>query len=922
MRYILLIIILIFFIYPLDGQEPDRIINIHLQNASFQEFSEIVFKQTGVRLFYDEMLFDSLKITIDADSVPVGAALREILKGTMLKPSFWHNDIVILKGEELIKNLPVWEQAAQSIDTAENKKGRTLSEERYLIGHKQAVIQTIKVGKQGVANKSNKVRIMGRIIDLESGEPLVSAPLYITETKTGAVTDINGFVMLAIVPGKYNAQIVYMGYSSVKFILEVYSEGSFTLGLKKAAIQLQDVVVSGESQSGILLKDPGMDQITIRNIRSLPVMMGESDILKVSGTLPGIISSEGGAGLNVRGSGSDQNAFYFNMIPVYNTSHLFGFFSAFNSDIIKDFSIYKGYIPLQYGGRLASVFNITTRQGNRKHITAHGGLSPVAGNVVIEGPIKEDTASFILSMRSSYSDWILSRLKDTTINSSSADFNDISGGVNWDFRDLRVSITGYHSYDHFRLSDINDYNYSNNGASLIIGKTFTSSLRGELAFVGSQYDFTATDRLEISSAWKHSYRLLHYTTRLGFKHVLNEANTIEYGADLNLFKLDRGIVQPYGEKSLREELDLGKENGYEGSVFISDLFKITPWLSIDPGIRYTLFLPVGPSEVYIYTSGSPLDIRYINDTLTFANKKHVKWYHEPEFRVSLNIKTDEDGSVKMIFNQMHQNLFMLNTARAIAPNTQWKLADYHLRPSESRQVSLGIYRTIPKNALETSIELYYKKAYNNPEFRDGADFLKNRLVETSVLQGDQNSYGFELYIKRSKRKLEGWISYAWSGSIIKIDGEYSWDRINNGKAYPSDFNIPHSLNAVFNYYITRRIILSSVLTYQTGRPVTYPESVYYINGSPYLSYSERNAYRIPDYMRLDLSMTLEGNLKAKKLIHSSLILNLYNATARVNPYSVFFNTVEGRIRSYKYTVIGVPVFTATWQFKFGNYASD
>jgi hypothetical protein len=258
----------------------------------------------------------------------------------------------------------------------------------------------------------------------------------------------------------------------------------------------------------------------------------------------------------------------------------------------------------------------------------------------------------------------------------------------------------------------------------------------------------------------------------------------------------------------------------------------------------------------------------------------------------------------------------------VAPSTQWKLADYHLLPSKSSQVSLGVFRTLPQRGLEASVEVYFKRTTNYPEFKDGADFLVNTNVETAVLQGKQRAYGIEFFVKRSGRKLEGWLSYTYSRSIIKVDGLYSWEKINNGEAYPANYDIPNSLNIVLNYNLTRRIIFSSILTYQTGKPITYPESVYYINGAPYLDYSKRNAYHIPDYMRADFSLTLEGSLKKNKLIHSSLSLNLYNAMGRQNPYSVYFKTVNGRINSYKYSVIGVPIFTVTWLFKFGNYATD
>jgi hypothetical protein len=271
---------------------------------------------------------------------------------------------------------------------------------------------------------------------------------------------------------------------------------------------------------------------------------------------------------------------------------------------------------------------------------------------------------------------------------------------------------------------------------------------------------------------------------------------------------------------------------------------------------------------------------------------------------------------------MHQNLFVLNNTIALAPNSQWKLADYYLKPAKSNQVSAGVFRTFPKSGWETSFEVYYKRTSDSPEFIDGADFLSNPYMETSILAGNQNAYGFEFLLRRSGKRLEGWIAYTYSRSMVKVNGENPWERINNGHAYPANYDIPHAVNTVVNYHFSRRLTASGVVSYQTGKPVTYPVSIYYIGEIPYVDYSDRNAYRIPDYFRLDLSLTIEGNLRRNKSLHSSWVFSLYNVTGRENPYSVYFKSAYGKINSYQYSVIGVPVFTATWLFKLGNYAAD
>lgn len=924
MKLVLTIIHLMFLTSILSAQGPDKIISCHYQGVTFSAFADDIHQKTGVNIFFREEWIKNISVTIDNESITVIDAVTLALKNSGLEVSAWNNNLVLLPGEKLLTDLPSFERKKTTADSiAQQEKALTESEERYITGRMADAIETITVGVPGGPKTNGKCAILLRVLDIETGEPVSFATIFISETSTGAMADEKGFISLNLRPGKYNALFEFLGYRKKRIQLEALSDGEVTIQLNKAVIQMKEFVIHGDRQMNVKYKDPGVDKILMKTIREIPMMMGERNILQVSTLLPGIVNTgEGSAGVNVRGGGSDQNAFYLNKIPIYNTSHLFGFFPAFNSDIIRDFSIYKGYIPAQYGGRLSSVFDIATRQGNFKHFTAHGGISPITANIVVEGPIIKDTCSFILSARSSYSDWILRQIQDPTIRNSSANFSDFSGGLNYDNQKRQIAVFAYHSKDKFSLSDINDYGYSNTGGSLSYTHRHNNSLRSEYTLVGSQYEFNTTDKQEASSAYEHAYKMGHYEFRADFKHILSEKNTLDYGAGALLYKLDRGDVIPYGEESVRKPVTLGSEKGLESSLYISDTYDILEWLNLTAGLRYTLYTPLGEKTVYTYVPGSPRDTRYISDSLYFDNNEVIEWYSEPDLRMAAQIETDKNGSLKMAFNQAHQNLFQLNNTITIAPNTQWKLADYHLKPSSSNQVSFGVFRVLPHKGLEASVEVYYKETKNYPEFKDGADFLGSPLVETAVLQGKQKAYGIEVFLKRSNHRLEGWLSYSYSHSNVHVNGPQVWDQINNGEEFPANFDIPHVVNLVCTYHFTRRITLSSIITYQTGKPVTYPVSVYYVEGVPTLDYSSRNAYRIPDYFRTDISMTFEGNLKKDKFLHSSFSLNVYNLTSRENAYSVYFKTSNGRINSFKYSVIGVPIFTATWLFKLGNYASD
>ncbi len=920
MKTYILILALSFFCISLNAQTKNYFA-CNVDNISFNEFVQLIEKKTDAKVFFDKQLTTDIKTSLSSDSILIINALNFALKGTNLKVSKWHEHFVILEDEELIKELPNFTQ--EKVDsTLDNKTGITKSKERYISGRKPDVIETINIGNKN-AQSNGKIKIAGKILDVDTGEPIIGATIYIEETKTGAATDLNGYFIIILKKGKYNARFSSLGYKTGKYLLNVYSDGSMRIELKIATFSLQEAVIKGDRQMDIKFKDPGLEKLTAKSIKAIPMMMGERDILKVSEMLPGIVSvGEGSSGLNVRGGSSDQNAFYINKVPIYNTSHLFGFFPAFNSDIIKDFSIYKGHIPAEYGGRLSSVFNITTRQGNRKKFSLHGGLNPLSANVTLEGPIKKDKSSVLFSARSSYSDWILSRIDDPVIRTSSANFNDFSLGLNYDFEKTLISVFAYSSDDRFDLSDINSYTYSNRGSSINIHHNFNNLLRMNVALIGSQYAFKTTDMQEISTAYKHSYEINHYELRTDFTQTLNEFNELDFGFSGIIYQLDRGSITPYGEESLRKTINHGKEQGLEAAIYISDKYDVTPWLNISAGFRYSFYTPLGSKDVYTYLDNQPRDTRYINDTLYFDANETIKWYKTPEFRLSMNFETDPNGTIKLAFNQMSQNLFMLNNTVTVAPNTQWKLADYHLKPSKSNQISVGVFRNMPAKNLEGSVELFYKKTTNFPEFKDGADFLNNPVIETEILQGDQKSYGAEFLLKKTGGKIDGWIAYTYSRSFVHIDGENSWDQINNGKEYPSNFDIPHVLNTVINYNVSKRVTLSAVLTYQKGKPVTYPVSVYYVDDTPLIDYSDRNKYRIPDYFRTDLSLTVEGNLKKDKLIHSSWMFSVYNLTGRKNAYSVYFISENGYIKSYKYSVIGTPFLTITWLFKLGNYASQ
>ena len=895
-------------------------VSAHYQNISFVQYCDILSQETNTHIYYSYDHFKDKIVNIQKDSIPLIEAISEVVNLQQFHVYEWNNAVVISHGKELPNKLPPYsflENINNDVDVADAENNTEIT--TTLASARTKIV----VGKKTYSSSSSMANVNVKITNSKDGKSLPGATFYIVELKKGTVSNSKGEANILLNPGKYTLKILFMGMKTKIYQLIVYSSGHFNVSLDKEGIELSSVDILGDRQMNMRQKDAGLEKMTAKAIKEIPVMVGEPDIVKASTMLPGIVSvGEGSSGLNVRGGNSDQNAFYLNNIPIFNTSHLFGFFPAFNADLIKNFTIYKGYIPAEYGGRLSSVFDIDTRKGNREKFSLHGGVSPFAFNGVMSVPIVKDKLSFIISGRRSYSDWILRKINDYDIKNSSAKFNDISAGIYLDLPKLHISTFVYHSADHFAFSSINEYQYSNDGFSLNISQSYSKKFKGTYSLVTSQYKFRTRDFQERSTAYSHQYIIGQQELKAIFDYYFNDFNRIDFGYHLTYNDLNRGIVEPLGV-SLRTPVDLGRDKGIENAVFITDTYSPFEWLKLNGGFRLNVYNPLGPKSIYVYDNDQFISNQYIVDTLNYAANQVINTYYLPEFRFSANIEVDRMSSVKVAFTQMHQNLFMLNTTFSISPNSQYKMADYYLKPSQSNQFSVGYFRSFLKNGFESSLEAFYKNTTNYTEFRDGAEFLNSPKIEQNVLQGRQWSYGLEFMLKRKgDYRFTGWLAYTYSRAFVEVNGDEEWQKINNGKVYPSSYDIPHVFSGLLNIKLSKRVSFSTTLNYQSGRPITYPISIYYINGATFVDYSDRNEYRIPAYFRMDASLTIEGSLKRNKFMHSSLVFSVYNVTGRDNPYSVYFVPQYDGVKSYQYSVIAVPVFTATWIFKLGNFDAD
>ena len=799
---------------------------------------------------------------------------------------------------------------------------KTDDQNKYLKTDTAYIFKHIIVGKKSNENKP-KVTVSGYLKSGNDNSPIVGGNLRIKETGVVVATDALGFFSVNVKKGIYTIIINSLESKEETIKLEVLSDGRFDLVLEPKLVALDEVIISSEKEHNVRSTQMGYQKLVMKDIKEIPLVLGEADIIKVSLLLPGIQSvGEGSAGFNVRGSPADQNLFIINHVPVYNSSHLFGFFSAFNSDAIKYFSHYKSNIPANYGGRLSSIFDIKTKQGNKNNFTACGGISPVTARILVEGSLKKEKSSYMIGIRSTYSDWLLKKVKDPDIRNSSAKFADVVTNFSFELnKNNQFELFSYHSYDQFNLLSRNKYKYNNNGVSLSWSHLIRQKHSLQTSVVYSQYGFSEENsEIEISS-FKENFNLQHceFTTNLSLK--LNDKHNLTTGLSSSLYLIDNGDFLPLNSNSNVEPIRLGQEKALETGIFISDEWEISSKLSLIGGIRYNNYLYLGPKNVIRFANDAPKSIESIVDTAIYSNNQLVKSYGAPDLRFAARYILTNDLSIKFSFNQLKQYLFMLTNTIAVSPTDKWKLCDYNIKPMSGSQYSLGVYKSLFSGKYDISIETYYKTVENIVEYKNGANLIVNENPALDILQGKLKAYGVELMIKKSFGRFNGWLNYTYSKAMVTVDSHHNEEKINNGSAYPSNYDKPNAFNLVANYKFSRRFSASSNVVYSTGRPITYPVGIFYQNDMELLMYSKRNEYRVPGYFRVDFSLKLEGNLVSKKFAHTTWIFSVYNLTGRKNVYSVFFKSEDGKINAYKLAIFGVPIVSLTFNFKLGNYAN-
>jgi hypothetical protein len=916
--HIFLISIGFFLAQVAVGQTPNQpVISGQFNDIPFSQFVRDLESRTPYHFYYNSSAVDSLRVRLQVTEKALPYILSRVFEGTSLRFAIDGRMRVFITVDQAIRpDLPIgfFERGVGNTpDTAGIDFGTAREKARLSLETK-----LFEIGVKAYANRPGYATLSGRVRNNSTGEPVVGVAILIDKPRIGVVTDQYGHYSLSLPRGRHELKIRSIGLTNTKRQIQVYSDGKLDIDMDEEVVPLREVVIGAQKDVNVSGSQMGLERLDTKTIKQVPTVLGEADLIRVVLTLPGVKTvGEGTIGFNVRGGSAGQNLILFNDAVIYNPSHLFGFFSAFNPDIIKGVELYKSAIPAKYGGRLSSVLDVTTRDGNKKKLAGAGGIGPLTGRLMLEGPIITDKTSFLIGGRSTYSDWLLRQLPNGAYRNSQASFYDLNLNITHEASDRNsLYLTAYISRDKFRLNSDSAYTYLNQTAALKWKHNFTPKLYGVFTGTYSRYEYQIDSDKKPLEAFQYQFGIQQATAKADFTYYPNIQHTIDFGITTTHYKLRPGNLQPIGSKSLIKSDIVPAEQGLENAIYISDRFDVTPKLSIHAGLRYSLFANLGPSQVFAYAPNQSLSEGTIIDTVSYGSGSVVKTYHGPEYRLALRYAVSDNSSVKISYNRLRQYLNMISNTVAVSPLDSWKLSDSYLRPQVGDQYSVGYYHNLRANTIELSVEGYYRTLDNQLDYKNGATLLLNHHLETDIVRAQGIAYGIELMIKKLTGKLNGWISYTYSRSLLRTPATFVSDMVNAGKLYPSSYDKPHDVTLVGNYKANRRLSFSFNVTYSTGRPITLPLAKYQLGGVERVYYSDRNQYRIPDYFRTDLSMNIEGNHKIKKLAHSSWSVGVYNLTGRHNAYSVYFTSANGVIRGYQLSIFAQPIPTLTYNFKF------
>jgi len=770
------------------------------------------------------------------------------------------------------------------------------------------------------ANAQDKFTVSGYAKDAKNGEALIGVTVYKKNSQIGTSTNEYGFYSLTLPKGQDTIVFSFVGYKTVIKPVNLTSNLTVSTEIAEEGKELEEVVISSEREDkNIKSMEMSVAKLDIKQIQKMPALLGEVDVIKSIQLLPGVTTvGEGASGFNVRGGNIDQNLVLMDEAPVYNSSHLFGFFSIFNPDAVKDVKLLKGGIPAQYGGRASSVLDIRMKEGNSKKMEVNGGIGTVFTRVSVEAPIIKDKASFIVAGRRSYIDALVKPFVKSTnvLKKSDFYFYDLTAKFNWRINDKNTLFaSGYTGNDVFGSTAFK-FNWGNTTATVRWNRIFNSKLFMNLTAFYSNYKYELGFKSEGSSQkFEWTSNIINYSVKPDFTYYLNSKNTIRFGAQSILFTFKPANAVITSQDGAVSNISLDKKYGVENAIYIDNEQKITNRFTIQYGLRWSFFNYIGKGTKYYYRDTIPNESKPLDKEETFANGETIQAYNTPEPRFALNYTINDKSSVKLGYNRMSQYLHIVSNTAASTPLDIYTPVTNNVKPLISDQVTLGYFRNFKENMFETSAEIYYKDLQNQLDYVDNANLLLNEYLEADLVQGKGRAYGLELYVKKAKGKLNGWVSYTLSKTERQVRG------ISNDEWFLSKYDRTHNVNTVLIYDLSKRWSFSANFVYQTGTPASFPTAKVEVQGYliPYNTDNKRNNYRNTPYHRADIGVTYNFKKNDTRRYKQTLVLSIYNVYNRRNAFSIYFRSNADtplNTEAVRYSVVGSIIPAITYNFKF------
>lgn len=760
-----------------------------------------------------------------------------------------------------------------------------------------------------------KNTISGYVSDGGNGEKLLGANIYIVETQEGTVTNEYGYYSLSLPEGSYTLQFSYLGFNTIQRRVDLSENIKLNIEMVSQAAELEEIVISSEApNANVSNNEMSVNKLEITTIQKMPTLLGEVEILRSIQLLPGVTSvGEGATGFNVRGGSIDQNLVLLDEAPVYNSSHLFGFFSVFNPDAVKDVKLYKGGIPARYGGRLSSILDVRMKEGNQKRFAMNGGIGAIFSRLSIEAPIVQDKGSFIVAGRRSYIDVLAQPFLNEDIEGSVLNFYDLTLKTNYDIDDKNtIFLSGYIGRDNFGFGDDAGFNWGNATTTLRWNHLFSDKLFSNFTAYYSDYDYQINFGSESTNKFDWDASIKNYSVEPEFTLFLAPSNIIRFGAQGIVYEFEpaNAVGVSQGEVT---DLTLPKKYALESGLFIENEIEFGSNISLNYGLRLSHFNYTGEGSAYTFGNAPAGERRPVIDEQNYDQWESIQTYSNLEPRASLKVQLDQQRSFKVSYNRMSQYIHLVSNTTAATPVDIWTPSTNNIRPQIADQVAIGYFQNFNDDRYELSVETYYKKMRHLVDYIDGADILINEFLAGDLLEGEGRAYGLELLLRKNQGKFNGWMSYTLARTERRVDG------INSNEWYPSRFDQTHNLSVTAFYDLNKRWSFSGNFSLISGTPTTLPTTRFQQQGYiiPDNAFDTRNNVRIPTYHRLDLSATLRNKKNDQRRWQGEWVFSIYNVYSKRNPFSIYTRQGEGATtEAVRLSVIGNFIPAASYNFKF------